>query len=479
MVFSSIVFLTIFLPAFLAIYYLTPNRWRSLVILLGSYAFYAWWRIDFVILFGVVTFFNYWVSVHITRHKEANSVKSCKRWLAIGIAGNLVVLGYFKYFNFGVNAFNDLVIAMGGTVWDAWSVILPIGISFYIFQAVSYIIDVYRGDAEVAPNFLDFAAFIALFPQLIAGPVIRYKDIAYQFEKREHSLTLFNEGVIYFMAGFCKKVLIADTLAPLADMMFTQANPTFAESWLGVLAYSGQLYFDFCGYSQMAVGLGLMMGFRFIRNFNHPYISRSITEFWQRWHISLSTWLRDYLYIPLGGNRKGKIRTYINLSLTMLLGGLWHGANWTFILWGAWHGGILAIERALGGKNGTPYPRYLAWAITFIFVLMGWVLFRAADVITAFGFYAGMFDFSQGLHISDTLAWQITPLMLGTLAIPFAITFISPHYLHWRGHTQESILESWAQRASTSEQLVIIGLFVIAFCKLIAQSYSPFLYFQF
>lgn len=479
MVFSSVVFLTFFLPVFLILYYLTPSRWRSLVILFGSYLFYAWWRIDFVILFGVVTLFNYWVSTHIIRSKAASIVSRSKKWLALGVTGNLAVLGYFKYFNFGVDAFNDLVIKMGGTPWDAWSVILPIGISFYIFQAISYLIDIYRGDAELAPSLLDFAAFIALFPQLIAGPVIRYKDIAHQFEKREHSLSLFNEGAIYFMCGFCKKVLIADTLAPLADMMFAQPNPSFAEAWLGVLAYSGQLYFDFCGYSQMAVGLGLMMGFRFIRNFNHPYISRSITEFWQRWHISLSTWLRDYLYIPLGGNRKGKVRTYINLSLTMILGGFWHGANWTFILWGAWHGFILAIERMLGGKNGTPYPRAFAWGITFIFVLMGWVLFRAPDLTTAFGFYNGMFHFDNLTYISDRLHWQITPLMLTTLAVAFAIVFVSPHYLKWRGYTQETILESWAQRVSVLEQLIIIGLFLTAFCKLIAQSHSPFLYFQF
>ncbi len=479
MVFSSIVFLTLFLPAFLGIYYLTPMRWRSLIILLGSYLFYAWWRIDFVILFAIITFFNYAISIHILKAKAAANVELSKKWLWLGIAGNLAVLGYFKYFNFGIDAFNELVIAMGGTPWAAWQVILPIGISFYIFQAISYLIDIYRGDAELAPSFLDFAAFIALFPQLIAGPVIRYKDIAHQFEKREHSLKLFNEGAIYFMCGFAKKILIADSLAPLADMMFAQANPTFIESWLGILAYAGQLYFDFCGYSQMAVGLGLMMGFRFIRNFNHPYISQSITEFWQRWHISLSTWLRDYLYIPLGGNRKGKERTYINLMLTMVLGGFWHGANWTFILWGAWHGGILALERMFGGKGASPYPKAIAWALTFLFILVGWVLFRSPNVTTALNFYAGMFSFASGFSLSETIAWQITPLMMSTLIIAYSISFASPYYLKWRNHNQETILESWAETASISEQIFIMLLFIVAFCKLIAQSHSPFLYFQF
>jgi alginate O-acetyltransferase complex protein AlgI len=479
MVFSSVVFLCFFLPVFLGIYYLTPNRWRSLVILLGSYLFYAWWRVDFVILFGIVTFFSYWISVRILRAKASGNLHKAKQWLTLGIVGDLGVLAYFKYFNFGLEAFNSLILAMGGTEWDAWSVILPIGISFYIFQAISYLIDIYRGDAELAPSFLDFAAFIALFPQLIAGPVIRYKDIAYQFQQREHSFKQFNEGAIYFMAGFCKKVLIADSLAPLADIMFAAESPNFIESWLGILAYAGQLYFDFCGYSQMAVGLGLMMGFRFIRNFNHPYISRSITEFWQRWHISLSTWLRDYLYIPLGGNRKGKVRTYINLFLTMLLGGFWHGANWTFLLWGAWHGGILAMERMLGGKHGTPYPRFAAWGITFLAVLVGWVLFRAPDVTTALQFYQGMFTMPALWEVSDQFAWQITPLMLSTLAIAYLISFLSPYYLRKRGYVQDSILESWAEKLSLWEQLLLIGLFILAFCKLIAQSHSPFLYFQF
>ena len=303
MVFSSAIFLMLFLPLFLAIYYIVPWRFKSLVILLGSYAFYAWWRVDFVLLFGVVTFFSYFVSLKIV---AANNDKLKKRWLTVGIVGDLGVLGYFKYANFGVDSLNTALISAGFEPFSIAHVILPIGISFYIFQAVSYLIDIYRGDADLADDFLDFAAFIALFPQLIAGPVLRYKDIAHQFHGRTHTWSKFNEGAVRFSMGFCKKVLIADTIAPVADMMFAVADPSFAESWLGILAYAAQLYFDFSGYSDMAVGLGLMMGFRFMENFNHPYISRSITEFWRRWHISLSSWLKDYLYVPLGGNRKGR-----------------------------------------------------------------------------------------------------------------------------------------------------------------------------
>ncbi len=473
MVFSSIIFLTVFLPVFLAIYYAVPEKRHSLVILLGSYIFYAWWRVDFVILFGVVTFFNYYISKHIV-NKEYKVHK--KRYLTIGVAGNLCTLGFFKYFNFGVDSMNSLMGYAGIAPVTVWNIILPIGISFYIFQAISYLVDVYRGDAEIADSFLDFAAFIALFPQLIAGPVIRYKDVADQFRHRTHTLAKFNEGAIRFSIGFCKKIFIADTLAPVADMAFSRPDPTFIEAWLGVLAYTAQLYFDFSGYSHMAIGLGLMMGFRFIENFNHPYISRSITEFWRRWHISLSTWLRDYVYIPLGGNKKGKIRTYVNLLLTMLLGGLWHGANWTFVLWGAWHGGILAIERYIGAKKGSPYPKLIAMPLTFLFVMIGWVLFRATDVTAAIGVYQGMLGMN-GFGLSNDIAWSISRLQYATLIIAYIIVFVAPYSFH--AVKTAKVNPNWAAELSLKSQVAICFLMILAVCKLIAQSFSPFLYFQF
>jgi alginate O-acetyltransferase complex protein AlgI len=475
MVFSSPVFLMLFLPVFLVIYYILPWRAKSLVILLGSYAFYAWWRLDFLVLFFGATYWSYWTSLRMIK---ASTARLKKKWLTIGVVGNLSTLGYFKYANFGVDSFNTALQSFGMspaiTGWEA--VILPIGISFYIFQAVSYLIDVYRGDAEVADSFLDFAAFIALFPQLIAGPVLRYKDIAHQFHERTHTWDKFNEGALRFFTGFCKKVLIADTLAVVADMMFALDAPTMAESWLGILAYSAQLYFDFSGYSDMAIGLGLMMGFYFPENFNHPYISRSITEFWRRWHISLSSWLKDYLYIPLGGNRKGVKRTYINLLLTMVLGGLWHGANWTFVLWGAWHGGILALERAFSGKSSNPYPRLIALPLTFVMVMIGWVLFRATSVTAAFEMYAGMVG-SNGYGLTHATLWQITPLHWVTLLAAYAIVFFAPK-LYGENH-REVMEPSWAAHLTKKRQLVFSLLMVIAVMKMVAQSFSPFLYFQF
>jgi alginate O-acetyltransferase complex protein AlgI len=463
MIFSSALFLGLFLPLFLVVYYLAPARWRSPVILAGSYLFYAWWRIDFTFLFAGVTFVTYLISIKIER---AATPQKAKHWLWGGVVANLLTLGYFKYFNFGVESWNLLF----QTDWQGWRVILPIGVSFYVFHCISYLVDVYRKDAEVAKSYWDFAAFTALFPHLIAGPVLRYKDLAWQFQSRTHSLEKFNEGVIRFALGFAKKVMIADTLAPLADGMFALQNPSLMESWLGILAYTAQLYFDFSGYSDMAVGLALMMGFRFIENFNQPYLSRSITEFWQRWHISLSTWLRDYLYIPLGGNRKGAIRTYINLFLTMLLGGLWHGANVTFLCWGAWHGFFLALERRLGGKGGTPYPQWIAWPLTCLLAMIGWVLFRAPDMATAIGYYAGMLGFN-GVALSDVVAWEVDNAQIATLILAIVLVIL-PRFTTFRMATA-------AANLSLGKQIAVMLAFLLATAKLITQTNTPFLYFQF
>lgn len=472
MVFSSAIFLFVFLPFFLAVYYLTPFKFRSPVILIGSYIFYSWWRIDFLFLFAGVTFITYLLSLLIAR---AEGQRKKKHLLVLGVAANLLTLAYFKYFNFGVDALNELIVSLGAEPMSAWSVILPIGVSFYIFHCISYLVDVYREDAEVADTYWDFAAFTALFPHLIAGPVLRYKDLAWQFRHRDHSWQKFNEGAIRFAVGFAKKVLIADTVAPLADAMFAVPDPTFVESWLGVLAYAVQLYFDFSGYSDMAVGLALMMGFRFIENFRHPYTSRSITEFWRRWHISLSTWLRDYLYIPLGGNKKGRIRTYINLMTTMTLGGLWHGASWTYVLWGAWHGLILSIERVLGGRQNNPYPRFLALPLTFLCVLIGWVLFRSSSLDVAIGMYKAMLGMN-GWGLTDRTLWQVNLLELVTLAVAYLVVFISPRVI---ARYEPNGFSALAGRLPVPVQCVCMGLFAIAIIKMMAQSFSPFLYFQF
>lgn len=472
MVFSSTIFIMLFLPLFLMAYYAVPNKYRSHIILLGSYIFYAWWRVDFLLLFFGVTLFN-----HIVSKQMVSKAHLKKKFMILGVVGNILTLGYFKYFNFGVDSLNNLLGYAGQEHMTLWSVILPIGISFYIFQAISYIIDVYRGDANPPKRFVDFAAFIALFPQLIAGPVLRYKDVVDQFTNRTHTWEKFNEGATRFSIGFCKKIFIADTLAPLADASFALQDPTMVEAWVGILAYTAQLYFDFSGYSDMAIGLGLMMGFRFIENFNHPYTSRSITEFWKRWHISLSTWLRDYLYIPLGGNRKGNIRTYINLIITMVLGGLWHGANWTFVAWGALHGTIMAFERYMGSKNKkTPYPQLLALPITFLFVIIGWVFFRSETIAKALGMLKSMAGMN-GIGFSNEILWSITNLQISVLVFAYIIIFTSPFIVGQK--KQITINQSWASSLSAGHKIMFMGLMVLGLFKLISSSFSPFLYFQF
>lgn len=474
MIFASPIFLFIFLPFFLACYYLTPRRYKSVAILLGSSAFYAWWRVDFLLLLYAIILWNWLVAVGIEKGSETRA-----KWLVrLGVAVNLAALGYFKYWNFGVNSFFTIFMKAGSRPPpELVNVLLPIGISFFVFHGISYIVDVYRRDTPATKNLFDFAAFITLFPHLIAGPVLRYKDLAWQFGNRRHRLETFSEGALRFMIGFSKKVLIADTVAPLADAAFGLDAPTMAESWLGCLAYAVQLYFDFSGYSEMAVGLALMMGFRFIENFNMPYLSRSITEFWRRWHISLSTWLRDYLYIPLGGSRKGPVRTYINLFLTMLLGGLWHGANWTFILWGAWHGVLLAIERLAGIK--TEEGGFLRWVYTLVAVLLGWVAFRSPGIDEAFVYYRGMAGLN-GFGISSNLEWQIKGAALCALVGGIVVIFSQPRFAKYRTPVKLS-KESVAIQTELPvwQQVVAFGLFVAAVSRLLAMSYSPFLYFQF
>ncbi|WP_277372767.1 MBOAT family protein [Pseudomonas sp. AA-38] len=488
MVFSSNVFLFLFLPIFLGLYYLCPNRGRNLLILIGSYIFYAWWRVDFLLLFAAVTLWNYVFGLRI----QANAgTEAARRWVVAGVVGNLATLGYFKYANFGVANINAVLESMGFEPFVLTSVILPIGISFYIFQSISYLIDVYRKDTEPTRNLINFAAFIALFPQLIAGPVLRYKDLADQFTDRTHSLDKFSEGATRFMQGFVKKVFIADSLAPLVDHCFALQNPSTGDAWLGMIAYTAQLYFDFSGYSDMAIGLGLMMGFRFMENFNQPYISQSITEFWRRWHISLSTWLRDYLYVPLGGNRHGTFNTYRNLFLTMLLGGFWHGANWTFLIWGAWHGTWLAIERALGVKAAPTVFNPLKWAFTLLLVMLGWVIFRAENLEVAGRMYAALFAFGDW-HLSELTLAQISSLQMATLALAWvviavngALQFLKQHQTQTGNGAPVQWLPSGAGVMSRVHHrtLLLQGALLLLFCasllKLSAQSYSPFLYFQF
>jgi alginate O-acetyltransferase complex protein AlgI len=460
MVFSSNIFLFAFLPLFLACYFLTPWRAKSLLILVFSYSFYAWWRPDFLGLLVAITVGTYLFALSIDASPDP--VRR-KRILAAGVTANLAALGYFKYANFGIDTLNASLEALGFQSVSFTRVLLPIGLSFYIFHAISYLVDIYRREAPPARDLIDFAAFIALFPHLVAGPVLRYHLLAEQFRERVHSMDRFSRGSMIFMIGFCQKVLIADWVAPLADAAFASSAPTMADAWVGAIAYTVQLFFDFSGYTTMAIGLALMIGFEFPENFNDPYVSRSITEFWKRWHMSLSNWLREYLYVPLGGNRKGVVRTYINLFLTMLLGGLWHGANWTFVAWGAWHGGILAFERYWTGRFGeSRLPDAVRVLKTMLLVIIGWVLFRAADMAGAGRMFQAMLGFN-GFGFSPGFEWQVTPDRLGVLALGIGLVYAMP----------------WLKRHGSALRIVIVPLFLWAVATLSSQSFTPFLYFQF
>ena len=465
MVFSSNIFLFAFLPVFLLCYYLTPARARSALIVAFSYGFYAWWRPDFLGLLVAVTTLTYGVALAIG---AAVDPQRRHRWLSFGVTANLLALAYFKYANFGIDSLNTALLGLGFNAVSFTHVLLPIGLSFYIFHAISYLVDIYRREAPPARNLIDFAAFIALFPHLVAGPVLRYHLLAAQFKNRVHSVDSFSRGCVIFMIGFCKKVLIADAVSPLADAAFGASMPTFADAWLGTAAYTIQLFFDFSGYTDMAIGLALMIGFVFPENFNDPYTSRSITEFWKRWHMSLSNWLREYLYVSLGGNRKGVMRTYINLFLTMLLGGLWHGANWTFLLWGAWHGGILALERYWMARFGKPLlPAWLGVIKTMLLVMIGWVLFRAADLGGALRMFKGMVG-ANGIGLSPGIAWQVTPDRMLVLVLAIALVYALP----WLKLRMRSGVGSAAR-------YLLIPAFLWAVATLSSQSFTPFLYFQF
>jgi alginate O-acetyltransferase complex protein AlgI len=358
--------------------------------------------------------------------------------------------------------------------WDTFRflrVMLPIGISFYVFHSLTYIIDLYRGHASPAKSFTDFSAFVSLFPDLVAGPIIRYKTLAAQLAYREHTLSRFASGTAIFILGFAKKILLANPSGQVADAVFNAAAPGVLDAWFGVLAYAFQIYFDFCGYSDMAVGLGRMLGFEYLKNFDAPYRSESITEVWRRWHISLSSVLRDYLYYPLGGNRKGPARTYVNLGIVMLLGGLWHGAKWNFLFWGAFHGAFLALERWRG--KASPYamlPRPARIAITFVLMLFSWVLFRADNLTAARMYFASMFGLRETSPASWLLGAEIyTPLHLAVMGLCAFLVF-QPVQAH-----------DWVIRKPQTfpRVAVLVPLFVFALMLMFSQSFNPFLYFQF
>ena len=378
MLFSSHVFLFYFLPTLLLAYYLLPGK-RNLVLLGASCLFYAWWEPAFVLLIAAVTLANYLCGRAIVRPGADSGQRYAA--VAISVAVSLGTLVVFKYAVFVQDNLNQLVRWFGGDGFQVLAIALPVGISFYTFQSLTYTIDLYRGTAHSAGSFGDFACFVTFFPSLLAGPILRYHQIHPQLLARAHTLEKFAAGTALFILGLSKKVLLANTAGQAADLVFTAEAPATLDVWFGAIAYTFYIYFDFSGYSDMAIGLARMLGFEVPRNFNAPYLAQSITDFWRRWHISLSSWLRDYLYIPLGGNRVGPMRTYFNLAAVMFLCGLWHGANWTFIAWGLYHGALLIQERPLGKRPFYAFlPKPARIAATLVLVMIGWVLFRASDI---------------------------------------------------------------------------------------------------
>ncbi len=484
MVFSSYVFLFGFLPLALALYYLAPVRCRNLVLTVSSYAFYGWSEPRFAILMLVSTCIDYWAgrtiaasSPQLPRSEQSTSPRetrsrSQKVALTVSILANLSLLGFFKYFNLARETWSRLLAAMGvsSAEWDGVGAIaLPLGISFYTFQSMSYTIDVYRGRAQAVDRFSDFACFVSMFPQLVAGPIVRFRQISGQLRQRRCGLGRFARGAAFLSLGLAKKVLLADPCGHIADLCFGAAARAPGEAWLGVCAYAFQIYFDFSGYSDMAVGLGLMLGFRFPRNFIRPYLSESITEFWRRWHLSLSRWLRDYLYVPLGGNRRGNLRTYVNLTIVMLLGGLWHGAGWNFLAWGAFHGLLLALERARGRRSLYPQlPAPLRKMATFSLVLFSWTLFRSHDLESGLGYLADML-------------WLGTPqagaaLLAGAVWKPYYISsFLISAVVVW------GCQDSWEylRKMTVPKSLACLAVLLASLAVMTARTYSPFIYFIF
>lgn len=484
MVFSSHLFLFYFLPAALLLYYLMPRRGKHLLLTIVSYGFYGWTNPLFMFLMLFSTAVDYFCGLLLAYNgfrwrgpinwldPTQPHTRFQRLALIISLTSNLMLLGFFKYFNFGVENVNLLADALGLT-WLrldlAFKVTLPLGISFYTFQSMSYAIDVYRGQAKALKNFVDFACYVAMFPQLVAGPIIRFQDVADQLEFRTYSFEKFGRGVAFMSLGLAKKILLANPCGKVADTVFNAASSGVADAWYGVTAYAFQIYFDFSGYSDMAIGMGLMLGFVFAKNFDSPYKSHSISEFWRRWHLSLSTWLRDNLYFPLGGNRKGPIRTYVNLAIVMLLGGLWHGASWNFIIWGGIQGFFLCIERPLGKQSFYKHlPPVLRIAVTFLIVLISWVFFRAPDLAGALhylGCMAGVIPAGENAALIGGIIYQ--PYYLLTFGIAAGITWLMPQTWDW------SRVITWPKA------LLIFLLLALALVVLATQAYNPFIYFIF
>jgi len=481
MVFSSTLFLLFFLPIFLLLYYLIPYRFRNLFIILGGYFFYSWGSPRFALILVFTISLDYFLSHLIYKKNKSGRKNQAKYILALSIFTNIGLLGFFKYSNFLIEQVNFV---LGVFTFEAmpWrEVILPIGISFIVFQQLSYVIDVYRGRVRPAESIINYAAYMMLFPQIIAGPIVRYIDIAKQLVDRRHSPEMFFEGVRRFSIGLAKKVIIANSMSGLADAVFYLHSIREISSpmaWLGILAYGMQIYFDFSGYSDMAIGLAKMMGFTFLENFRMPYIATSITDFWRRWHISLSTWMREYLYFPLGGNRISPLRTYINLWIVFLISGFWHGASWSFVVWGAFHGFFLVLDKLFWLKLSNRMPKFFNIAITFTIVMVGWSFFRIENIVSASQYVVSMFSINTwftpvAIRWTEVLDYRLISILLLALFISF--------FPSTKIYSKISLLlNSMNKSKFTIFQAVYSLVFLlISLMSLVNAQFNPFIYFRF
>ncbi|TQV65224.1 MAG: MBOAT family protein [Halothiobacillaceae bacterium] len=468
MVFASLEFLTLFFPLFLLAYSLSPKALKNLTLLAFSWVFYAWWSPSFLWVLIGVTLVAWGTGLGLARMEDARRRKLLLTLSVVALAG---LLAFYKYTNLIVLEIIQpyLIPQDRGFTWER--LILPIGISFIVLQAISYVVDVYRGTVKAERGFVAYAAYKAMFSQLIAGPIVRYSHVEHELHERPFDVRHVGAGLRYFMIGLSMKVIIADTLAPLADACFALPQPTMADAWLGAFAYGMQLLFDFAGYSAMAIGIGQMLGFRFPENFDAPYISRSIQEFWRRWHMTLGSWLRDYVYIPLGGSRVAPWRIYVNLMLVMAISGLWHGADSiNFLLWGVLHGLAMVTQRLWEQNGGPKLPALIAWGITMLFVFTAWVLFRAPDLATAWAMYQGQLGL-HGFGLSEEVALILRPMH----ALTMLLALVAASWPLWR-ERRAMPLPRMAQ--DTLALWPLLGM-LIATALMSSRGASPFLYFQF
>ena len=468
MVFSSLEFMFLYFPVVLLLYFITPLKWRNATLFLTSLIFYGWGEPLYVFLMLFTITVDYFFGFMVGKYRETNR-RRAKGYMIAAIVINLAILGFFKYANLAL----DTVAALTGAKVAHLNVALPVGISFYTFQALSYVIDVYRMDANAQRNYTAFGTYVTLFPQLIAGPIVRYQDVDDQLRSRTHSAELFASGVRTLAAGMGKKVLLANAAGEIWSRISEAPETTVAAAWLGIIMYTFQIYFDFSGYSDMAIGLGKMMGFSFRENFYYPYMAASVTDFWRRWHISLSTWFREYVYIPLGGNRRGRGRQIFNLLAVWFLTGLWHGASWNFVLWGLYYFVLLMLEKTFLLKLLYKLPKFISHVYTLITVVFGWLLFVSTDFASGVEYLATMFGFGRATAFIDAggaFDWISSLILLAILVIAS-----TPYPKKWLYKLWEKYDAS--VRAVTA--ILCLAVFFIAVAYLVNSSYNPFLYYRF